>query len=168
MTYQGMHRDNISRTAQSYILIPNSGNKLPERIEAAQALRLVKDNAGYGEDDIALHKIFDRIQDQQELASCVRGMTQEGLLIYGTMANAFDISHTLDSREFAAVAEVPESNVTFLGGIRSAFKGSMEHYTGRAREGISSISNAFDGLAGKAAVAANQARFNEPALALAA
>lgn len=167
MTYQGMHRDNISRTAQSYILIPNSGSKLPEIVEAAQALRLVQDNAGYGEDDIALHKIFDRIQDQQELASCVRGMTHEGLLIYGTMANAFDIGHILDSRELSAASAVADSNITFLGGIRSAFKGSMEHYTGRARNSISSISNAFDGFAG-VTTAANQSRYNEPRLALAA
>lgn len=167
MTYQGMRRDNISRTAQSYILIPDSGNKLPERIEAAQALRLVQDNAGYGEDDIALHKIFDRIQDKQELASCVRGMTQEGLLIYGTMANAFDISHTLDTRELSSPAAV-ESNVTFLGGIRTAFKGSMEHYTGRARESISSISSAFDSFAGAATTATAHTRYNEPRLALAA
>lgn len=165
MTYQGMRSDSVSRTQQSYILIPHSGNRLPERIEPPHALRLVQNNLD--QDDQALHRVFDRIQDNQELVDCVRGLTTEGLLIYGTMADAFALSNIAEMKEPTTVEaeEVPVSNVTFLGKISSKFSGSVAHYTGHIRHEAGSIRSAFGGLA----EAANKPRFgNEPKLALAA
>lgn len=166
MTSKGMHRDNVSQTTQSYILIPNTGNKLPERIESAQAMRLVQQSADHADYDQALLKISDRIQGDQDLESQVRGywMTDKGLLIHGTMDAAFRLTQVSDLKK---TAEVSASNVTFLGDIRQKFKGSVDHYTGRAIEGLQGISYAFDGFAG--AQAAQRAfTSNEPKYALAA
>ena len=171
MTLQGMHRDNVSRTAQSYILIPNTGNKLPERIESTQALRLVQNSVDHGDNELALLKISDRIQGDHELESQVRGywMTNKGLLIHGTMDAAFRLSDVAEIKEPAAV-EVPTSNVTFLRNIREGFAGSVAHYTGHVRKQIDNISTAFDGLAAATTAAAAPARYaaNEPKFALAA
>lgn len=171
MTSKGMNRDNAPRTVQSYILIPNSGNKLPERIESAQALRLVQTSAEQGDNEHALHKISDRIQGDHQLESEVRGywMTSKGLLIHGTMDAAFRLSDVAEMKEPAAM-EVPASNVTFLSNIREGFAGSVAHYTGHVRKQINNISNAFDGLAAATTVAAAPARYtsNEPKFALAA
>lgn len=166
MTYQGMRRDGVSRTAQSYILLPNSGNKLPESIEPAQAQRLVQSSLGHDEDDMALLKISDRIHGDPELESQVRGfwMTNKGLLIHGTMDAAFRLTHDIDMKE-PAIAE-PVSNVVSLGAIREKFTGSVAHYTGHVRNQIDNISNAFDGFAGTSV--AQQRTYNEPKLALAA
>lgn len=174
MTYQGMHRDSVSHTAQSYILIPNSGDQLPERLDPAQALRLVKDSADHVDNDLALLKISDRIQSDHELESQVRGfwMTDKGLLIHGTMDAAFRLTNAFDMKEPAAAEEVPVSNITFLRDIRQTFGLSVDYYRGQARQKLGHISNAFDGLAGiagAAAQAANEAhRYSEPKLALAA
>ncbi len=166
MTYQGMRRDSGSRTAQSYILLPNSGNKLPESIEPAQAQRLVQNSIGHDEDDMELLKVSDRIHGDPELESQVRGfwMTNKGLLIHGTMDAAFRLTHDIDMKE-PAIAE-PVSNVVSLGAIREKFTGSVAHYTGHVRKQIDSISNAFDGFAGTAV--AQQRGYNEPKLSLAA
>lgn len=166
MTYQGMRRDGVSRTAQSYILLPNSGNKLPESIEPAQAQRLVQSSLGRDEDDMALLKISDRIQGDPQLESQVRGfwMTDKGLLIHGTMDAAFRLTHDSEMRE-PSIAE-PVSNVVSLGAIREKFTGSVAHYTGHVRNQIDNISNAFDGFAGTSV--AQQRTYNEPKLALAA
>lgn len=166
MTYQGMRRDGVSRTAQSYILLPNSGNKLPESIESAQAQRLVQNSLGRDEDDMALLKISDRIQGDPQLESQVRGfwMTDKGLLIHGTMDAAFRLTHDSEMRE-PSIAE-PVSNVVSLGAIREKFTGSVAHYTGHVRKQIDNISNAFDGFAGTSV--AQQRTYNEPKLALAA
>lgn len=161
MTYQGMHRDDVSRSDQAYILIPNSVNKLPERIEAAQALRLVN-NASI-DDDLALFKVSERIQGDPQLESQVRGfwMTGKGLLIHGTIDAAFRLTHAYDTQE-APTTSAP----SLLGSIRSSFKGSMEYYTGRVRREMASISQMFDGSAGHAP-AAVPASF-APRMALAA
>ena len=166
MTYQGMRRDDVSRTAQSYILLPNSGNKLPESIEPAQAQRLVQNSTSHDEDDMALLKISDRIHGDSELESQVRGfwMTNNGLLIHGTMNAAFRLTHDIDMKEPAIVE--PVSNVVSLGAIREKFAGSVAHYTGHVRKQIDNISSAFDGFAGTSV--AQQRTYNEPKLALAA
>ena len=166
MTYQGMRRDDVSRTAQSYILLPNSGNKLPESIEPAQAQRLVQNSTSHDEDDMALLKISDRIHGDSELESQVRGfwMTNNGLLIHGTMNAAFRLTHDIDMKEPAIVE--PVSNVVSLGAIREKFAGSVAHYTGHVRKQIDNISSAFFGFAGTSV--AQQRTYNEPKLALAA
>lgn len=172
MTYTGVRRDNASSSEQNYILIPHAVNKLPEYIEPAQALRLVNSAAhGYEDHDMALLKISDRLQSDPALESQVRGfwMTDKGLLIHGTMDAAFRLSHSYsDMCDPAGLGETaPAAGVMFLGGIRSTFKGSMEHYTGCVRNQISNISTAFDGFAGRASNAAGRT-YNEPKLALAA
>ncbi|QQG36019.1 MAG: hypothetical protein HYS17_11040 [Micavibrio aeruginosavorus] len=144
MTYQGMHRESVSRSDQTYILIPNSVNKLPERIEAAQALRLVN-NASI-DDDLALFKVSERIQGDPQLESQVRGfwITSKGLLLHGTMDAAFRLTHAYDVQDTPEAMSAP----SLLGSIRSSFKGSMEYYTGCVRREIESISQMFDGFAG--------------------
>ena len=167
MTYQGMRRDGVSRTAQSYILIPNSGNKLPEAINTAQAQHLVQ-NSTHDADDLALLKISDRIQGDAQLESQVRGfwMTNKGLLIHGTMDAAFRLTHDSEMKEPAVAAPALAPNVVSLGAIREKFTGSVAHYTGHVRKQIDNISNAFDGMSGAAATA--QRSYNEPKLAMAA
>lgn len=148
MTYQGMHRESVSRSDQTYILIPSAVNKLPERIEAAQALRLVNNTSI--DDDLGLLKVSERIQGDPQLESQVRGfwMTDKGLLIHGTMDAAFRLSHADDLQARSPVADAPAASASLLGSIRSSFKGSMEYYTGRVRREIDSISQMFDGSAG--------------------
>ncbi|MFN3826931.1 MAG: hypothetical protein ACK4NR_04825 [Micavibrio sp.] len=172
MTYTGVRRGNSS-SEHSYILIPHAVDKLPEYIEPAQALRLVNNTArGHEDHDMALVKVSDRLQGDPVLESQVRGfwMTDKGLLIHGTMDAAFRLSHSYsDMRDPAGHEETaPAAGVMFLEGIRSTFKGSMEHYTGHVRRQISNISSAFDGFAGSATAPAARSGFGEPKLALAA
>lgn len=166
MTYQGMHREDVSRSDQGYILIPSAVNKLPERIEAAQALRLVN-NASI-DDDLGLLKVSERIQGDQHLESQVRGfwMTEKGLLIHGTMDAAFRLSHADDLHARSPLQDTLATPASLLGSIRSSFKGSMEYYTGCVRREIDSISQMFDGSAGHVPALAS-ANF-APRLALAA
>ncbi len=144
MTSQGMRRDSVSDKTSKYILIP-SGDKLPEIIEPARALRLVQQSSDNGDYD-ALHRVFDRIEDQ-ELASTVRGMTPEGLLIYGSMSDAFALSNATQMKNDAApVQETALSNVVSLSGLSKNFADSVSGI----RKNIASIRNAFGDLAGAA------------------
>ncbi len=145
MTSQGVRRDNVSDKNSKYILIP-SGDNLPEIIEPARALRLVQQSSDNGDYD-ALHRVFDRIEDQ-ELASTVRGMTPEGLLIYGSMADAFALSNATQMKDAAPVQEPAFSNVVSLSGLSKNFADSV---SGSVRKNIASIRNAFGDLANAAA-----------------
>ena len=158
MTSQGMRRDNASDNSK-YILIP-SGDKLPEIIEPARALRLVQESSDHGDYD-ALHRVFDRIEDQ-ELASTVRGMTSQGLLIYGSMADAFALSNATQMKDAAPVQEAARSNVVSLSGLSKNFADSV---SGSVRKNIASIRSAFGDLAG---VAVAPQRHYAPQYAMAA
>lgn len=159
MTSQGMRRDNVSDKNSKYILIP-SGDKLPEIIEPARALRLVQQSSDSGDYD-ALHRVFDRIEDQ-ELAATVRGMTPEGLLIYGSMSDAFALSPATQMRSEAPAQEAAFSNVVSLSGLSKNFADSV---SGSMRKNIASIRSAFGDLAN--AAAAPQRRYT-PQYAMAA
>lgn len=159
MTSQGMRRDNVSDKNSKYILIP-SGDKLPEIIEPARALRLVQQSSDSGDYD-ALHRVFDRIEDQ-ELAATVRGMTPEGLLIYGSMSDAFALSPATQMRSEAPAQEAAFSNVVSLSGLSKNFADSV---SGSMRKNIASIRSAFGDLAN--AAAAPQRRY-APQYAMAA
>lgn len=166
MTVQGMSRGSASDETSRYILIP-SGDKLPEIIDSTRALRLVKATADSSDYD-PLQRIFDRIDDP-ELASTVRGMTPEGLLIYGTMSHAFALSNATEMKDAAPVEEVPASNITFLGDIRKKFAGSVAHYTGHICNQIDNIRGAFDSIATPSVTAPPAARGDsQPKFALAA
>lgn len=149
MTSQGMRRDSASDNSK-YILIP-SGDRLPEIIEPARALRLVQQSSDSGDYD-ALHRVFDRIEDQ-ELASTVRGMTPEGLLIYGSMSDAFALSNATQMKDAATVHEAAAStavsNVVSFSDLSRNFADSV---SGSVRKNIASIRNAFGDLAGAASV----------------
>lgn len=146
MTSLGMRSDSVSDKNSKYILIP-SGDKLPEIIEPARALRLVQESSDNGDYD-ALHRVFDRIEDQ-DLASTVRGMTSQGLLIYGSMADAFALSHATQMKDAAPVQETAFSNVVSLSGLSKNFADSV---SGSVRKNIASIRSAFGDLAGAAVV----------------
>lgn len=155
MTSKGMSRDNASDQNSRYILIPK-GDRLPEIIDSSRALRLVQATAESNDYD-ALQRVFDRIEDA-DLAATVRAMTPEGLLIHGTMSDAFALSHATEMKtaQMDAAAEAGASNIMFLSDIREKFAGSVAHYTGHVRKQIKNISDAFDGTA--AANAAPAAR----------
>ncbi len=144
MTSLGMRRDSVSDKNSKYILIP-SGDKLPEIIEPARALRLVQESSDNGDYD-ALHRVFDRIEDQ-ELASTVRGMTSQGLLIYGSMADAFALSNATQMKDAAPVQEAAFSNVVSLSGLSKNFADSV---AGTVRNNVAGIRKAFGDLAGAA------------------
>lgn len=168
MTSKGMSRDYASDQTSRYILIP-AGDRLPEIIDSQRALRLVQATADSYDYD-KLQNVFDRIDDA-DLAATVRAMTPEGLLIHGTMADAFALSHATEMKSAPTqdvAAEAGASNIMFLGDIREKFAGSVAHYTGPVRKQIKNISNAFDSIAATSAAIPARIAGNQPRMALAA
>lgn len=168
MTSKGMSRDNASNQTSRYILIP-SGDRLPEIIDSARALRLAQATAETNDYD-KLQRVFDRIDDA-DLAATIRAMTPEGLLIHGTMADAFALSHATEmkSAQMDAAAEAGASNVTFLSHLREKFTGCVAPYTGHVCKQIKNISDAFDSLAAATTAQAVPVRaLAQPRMAMAA
>lgn len=147
MTSLGMSRENASEQSSNYILIPH-GDRLPEIIDTKRAHGLLQ-AAAESNDDEKLQRVYDRVDDL-ELADTIRAITPEGLLIHGTMADAYALSHATEVKSAhtkAAVEASGASNVMFLSAIRNQFAGSVAHYTGHIRNEINNISQAFGSFA---------------------